>query len=280
VALANAKLDATDYSPQQHVRRRAMARTYKSEQRYDPEPARMDIMLRLWIRKLTYATARTAPPVMLALMLGSNVQAAPADLATYRAFTLGTSPAEVLALTSSTPGTIKTLSERPAVLEELAWRLPYKNSEDLDPVSTITFSFIDQQLFRMVVGYDTERTRGLTRQDMIALLVDVYGPRSTTAGPAAAAPAYDSLDTVTPIANWRQGETLLVLGHSAYRDGFSLVITSTGLDALARKAQAASVTLDAREAPAREAARVKAEAEAKRAAEEKIRTTNKAGFKP
>ena len=106
-------------------------------------------MLRLCIRRLTHLTARTAPPLMLAIMLGSIVEAASADLATYRAFTLGTSPAEVVALTSSTPSTVKTLSDRPAVLEELSWRLPYKSSEDVDPVSTITFSFIDQQLFRM-----------------------------------------------------------------------------------------------------------------------------------
>jgi hypothetical protein len=38
--------------------------------------------------------------------------------------------------------------------------------------------------------------------------------------------------------------------------------------------------MDAREAPARDAARAKAQADAEKAAAEKTRTTNKAAFKP
>lgn len=58
------------------------------------------------------------------------------------------------------------------------------------------------------------------------------------------------------------------------------MIVSMPLDALARKAQATAVTIDAREAPLREAARAKAQADADKAAAEKTRTTNKATFKP
>jgi hypothetical protein len=59
-----------------------------------------------------------------------------------------------------------------------------------------------------------------------------------------------------------------------------LVITSIPLEALARKAQATAVIIDAREAPARDAARAREQAEAARAAAEKTRATNKAAFKP
>jgi len=220
--------------------------------------------------------------LLLALMVALNAgSAVAADLATYREFTLGTSPAEVIAQSGATPGDLKTLHSRPALLEQLSWRLPYRSDPaQREAVATIAFSFIDSQLFRMVIEYDATRTQGLTREDMIASLVAIYGPRSTAPAPPAPRPAYDSLDTVTPLANWRQGEAMLVLGHSAYRDGFSLIITSTRLEPLARKAEAAAMTLDAREAPAREAARAKADAEARRAAEEKIRTTNKETFKP
>jgi hypothetical protein len=217
--------------------------------------------------------------MLFALGAGPAV-GAEADFATYRMFTLGASPSDVIARTTAAPGDVKTISERPAVLEQLAWRLPYHgNAAEKESVSTIVFSFIDGQLFRMAVDYDPERTQGLTREDMIASLVAIYGPRAATVM-AARRPAYDSLDTVTPVANWRQGETTIVLGHSTYRDGFSLIITSTRLEALARTAQAAATTLDAREAPAREAAKAKAEAELRRAAEEKIRSTNKATFTP
>ena len=73
---------------------------------------------------------------------------------------------------------------------------------------------------------------------------------------------------------------MVVLGHSAYSGGFTLTITSTRLEALARKAQATAVTMDAREAPAREAARAKEQADAARAAAEKTRTTNRDTFQP
>jgi hypothetical protein len=73
---------------------------------------------------------------------------------------------------------------------------------------------------------------------------------------------------------------MLTLNQSPYGGGFSLVIISVPLEALARKAQATAVTMDGREAPAREAARTKELADAARAAAEKIRTANKDAFKP
>jgi hypothetical protein len=220
--------------------------------------------------------------LVLALVLAAApAMAAEADLATYRAFTLGASPAEVIANTTAVPADVKTVHERPSVLEQLAWRLPSRSAAvERESVSTIAFSFIDHQLYRMAIDYDAERTEGLTRADLIASLVAIYGPRSTGGLPPSPKPAYDTLDAVTPVAVWRQGETLMVLGHSTYRDGFSLIITSTRLEALARRAEAAAMTLDAREAPAREAAKAKADAEVRRAAEEKVRTTNKETFTP
>jgi hypothetical protein len=115
---------------------------------------------------------------------------------------------------------------------------------------------------------------------MIASLSAMYGPRSTRPVPTAPRSSFDSLDTPMVIATWRQGDAALALNQSPYSGEFSLVITSTALEALARKAQATAVTMDAREAPAREAARAKEQADAARATAEKTRTTNKATFKP
>src|SRR5690348_10974704 len=80
--------------------------------------------------------------------------AAAADFATYRAFTLGTSTADVLARTGASPRDVTKLHDRPALLEELSWRLPYRiDAADRDSVAAIVFSFVDDQLFRMAVDY-------------------------------------------------------------------------------------------------------------------------------
>ena len=130
----------------------------------------------------------------------------------------------------------------------------------------------------MAVDYDRSRTQVLTTADMIASLSEMYRPRSPRPARPARRLGYDALDTPSVIAQWRQGETVVALQHSSYTSSFSLVITSVTLEALARKAQAAAVTMGAREA--REAARAKEQADAAKTAAEKTRTTNKATFQP
>ena len=206
-----------------------------------------------------------------------------ADLGSYREFAIRASTADVIARTGAADRDVKTLHERPALLQELSWRPRYaigRNFTDRDSVATIVFSFIDNQLFRMAIDYERSRTEGLTKEDMITSLSAVYGPPSVRPAPTASRPAFDSLDTPTVIATWRQGDATLTLNQSAYSGAFSLIITSMALEALARKAQATAVTMDAREAPAREAARAKEQADAARAAAEKTRTTNQGTFKP
>lgn len=203
------------------------------------------------------------------------------DLATYRDFTLGASTVDVIAHAGAAPRDLKVLHDRPAVLEELSWRPPYRtNGDGRDSVAAIVFSFIDHQLYRMVVDYDRSRTEGLTAQDMMAAVSTVYGPRSTAPVPPVAKIAYDSIDTPTMVAWWRQADTLIVLNQSAYSGRFGLVISSVAREAAARSAQAAAVAMDVRDAPAREAARLKADDAAQRAAAEKTRTANKDAFKP
>ena len=57
-------------------------------------------------------------------------------------------------------------------------------------------------------------------------------------------------------------------------------MTSLRLDALARSAEAEAVRLDERDAPRRELARQKKEADDQRTAQEKARVANKALFRP
>lgn len=220
---------------------------------------------------------------LIAVVLLAAWPLAAADLSTYREYKIGASTADVIARTGAAEREVKTLHERPALLQEMSWRPRYaigRSSTDRDSVSTIVFSFIDNQLFRMAIDYERSRTEGLTKEDMITSLSAMYGPRSTGPAPTAPRPAFDSLDTSTVIATWRQGDATLTLNQSTYGGGFSLVITSIPLEALARKAQATAVIMDAREAPARESARAKEQADVARAAAEKTRTTNKDTFKP
>jgi hypothetical protein len=208
---------------------------------------------------------------------------AAAEPGTYREFRLGSSTADVVARAGATARDVKKLHERPALLEELSWRPPYTSGRDAnerDSVAGIVFSFVDNQLFKMVIDYDRSRTEGLTNVDMNDSLTALYGPRSTAPVPPPTRSAIDSLDTPTVLARWRQGDTSITLQQSPYSGGFGLVILSVPVEALARKAQATAVTMDAREAPAREAARAKAQADAEKAAAEKTRTTNKAAFRP
>lgn len=227
--------------------------------------------------------ARCVSFVTIGLIALSSWPLVAADPGTYRDFTLGASTTDVVARAGAAPRNVTTLHERPALLEELSWRPPYssaRESADRDSIAGIVFSFVDNQLFKMTIDYDRGRTQGLTKQDMIASLTEVYGPRSTA--PVAASPrsAIESLDSPTVLARWRQGDISITLQQSTYGGGFGLVILSVPLDALARKAQATAVLMDVREAPAREAARAKAQADADKAAAEKTRTTNKAAFKP
>ena len=220
---------------------------------------------------------RAGPVLAIVFMLAVSSPVAAADFGTYREFTLGAATADVMMRAGASQRDMKTLHERPVLLEDLSWRPPFKsNIVDRDSVAVIAFSFIDGRLFRMAVDYDRSRTEGLTKDDMIASLSMVYGPRSTVAVPATPKTAFDSLDSPTVLATWRQGDTAITLHQLTYGRGFGLVITSVPLADRARTAQATAVNMDAQEAPVR----ARAEANAARAAEELVRTANKAAFKP
>ena len=82
------------------------------------------------------------------------------------------------------------------------------------------------------------------------------------------------------VARWGNADYSVVLYRSSYASGFRMIVTSVRLDALARTAEAKAARLDERDAPRRELARQKKEADETRAAQEKARLANKAGFRP
>jgi hypothetical protein len=188
----------------------------------------------------------------------------------------------VTAVTQTNARDLKTIHSRPALLQDVVWQPRYMAGPpvaDRSSINEIAFNFVDDRLFRMTVSYDRSRTIGLTNADMIAALTDMYGAANspTVQQRVSADPANAG---VTVLAEWQQAETNVVLRRSQYNETFSVVITSLPLEAVARQARASALVLDAREAPAREAALAKKRADEQREADEQARTANKKVFKP
>ena len=150
------------------------------------------------------------------------------------------------------------------------------------PSSRLTFSFYNDQLSKIVVDYDHDRTAGMTDADLIEALSAPYGPPAkSTAKNHPLAVSQVEQESGTILARWGDPEFSVVLYRSsAYGSGFRIIVTSPRLEALARTAIAKASQLDEREAPRREIERQKKETDDARAAQAKVRLTNKAAFRP
>jgi hypothetical protein len=209
------------------------------------------------------------------------------DLGRHREARLGSDVLAVAAAHGLPSKDAKTVHARPALIQDLEWRsrrfLSASAATD-DPVSDITFSFYNDQLFRIVANYDRQRTEGLTDADLIEAMTTAYGPPQSLAPARPAKPSPQSLrekgDEALVIARWEDAESSVTLMRARYPTPVSLVVFSKRLAGLARSADAEAARLDRLEAPGREVARIKQEAEETRASGEKARPANKAIFKP
>jgi hypothetical protein len=79
------------------------------------------------------------------------------DLSRYRNFELGSDLVSVSSQAGIASSEAKLIHQRPAVLQDLAWKpTPWvhgSNAPATDPVEQIVFSFYNDQLFRVVVDY-------------------------------------------------------------------------------------------------------------------------------
>jgi hypothetical protein len=229
-------------------------------------------------------TARTLAACTLGFVLlahGVDGQ----SVARYRNFEPGMNVAAVSALTGVAATEVKTIHERPAVLQDLQWRLsqwiPGSSAASTDPVDQIVFSFVDDRLFRVVVDYEHTRTEGMTDADMIEAISTAYGaPVKRLPGPARVMSRVEA-ESGSSVARWGDaGYSAVLYRTSSYRGAFRLIVTDSALDTLARKATLQAVRLDDQEAPRREVARLKKEQDDTRTAAEKARTVNKKVFRP
>jgi hypothetical protein len=201
----------------------------------------------------------------------------------YREYALGSSVASVIKISNTRDDSVRTLHERPALMQELEWRAPYVSTgtELADPVRDMLFSFYDDQLYQVAVTYDGDRMEGLTNADVIESLSSAYGVpllRHSNAG-RTAVPG-DTAGESTVVAQWEDAASILTLTRGTYSPRVRLVLSSKTLNPLARAAIKEAFRLDTLEAPGRERDQRKKEAADARAASQKARVVNKAAFKP
>jgi hypothetical protein len=219
---------------------------------------------------------------ILLLAQGARTQ----DRALYRNYRLGSDLTTVAALAKVPAAGAKTVYQRPKLIQELEWRQPSmmggSATSQSDPVQRIVFSFYDDQLFRVVISYDRQRTEGLTDGDMVEALSAIYGGVLLQASPRDVSPLDPRLasELGAPIAQWGDTDYSVDLYRSKFASEFRVVVTSPRLEALAQTATAEATRLDEQEAPQREIDRRQKEADNAHAAQEKARLANKATFKP
>ncbi len=184
------------------------------------------------------------------------------DLSRYRNFSFGMTVADLSKQIDQKPANAAVLHERPALIQESTWFpiQPYDLSLPAEPVDQILFSFYNGALYRMLVTYEHSATKGLTDEDMIRAVSAKYG---TATRPVAVVnfptnPSYKATEKV--IARWEDSQYSLNLFRS-YTDTFAIVMFTKQMDAQAGISIAESVKLDQEEAPQKQAARVKKDAE-------------------
>jgi hypothetical protein len=234
---------------------------------------------------MTTLNARSVAVSACALIFCASHIAGAQDLSRYRDVAFGSSVSSVIAVTGASAGAVKAIHQRPALIQELAWRPQYsmgRPGERVEAVKEVTFRFHDGQLFRITVVYDARLVEGLTNADLIDAVSAIYGPATRTPaaskGPAAAPPGL--LNGSTALARWQSADYEFTLMREVYPATFRLIGVSRQLEAAARAAETEATRLDMEEAPRRQAEQAVAEAERRRAAEDKTRTTNKGEFRP
>jgi len=181
------------------------------------------------------------------------------------------------------PSDAKVIHQRPALIQELEWRPQrlFDSSKEKDPVKQVLFSFYNGELFRVLVTYDRDRTKGLTDQDMIEAISATYGTASSPTAQIilfSSSRVYNNVEKV--MARWEDEQFSFNLYRVSYNSELGMAAFSKRLDALAEQAVIEAIRLDELEAPAREVQRQKKEEDENRLAQDKARPGNKANFRP
>jgi hypothetical protein len=203
------------------------------------------------------------------------------DLSSYRGLQFGMSVPAAAKEAGVKSTDVVIVHQRPALIQNMEWRprpTVLTDGVKADPVKEGLLSFLNGELFRIVVVYDRYKIEGMTEDDMIEALSRAYG--------AATRPtveiAYHSnfAEVASVIARWEDAEYSYNLVRSGDRSSFAMVLYSKRLDALAQAAIVQAVQIETQEAPQRELDKQKKRDDDERLALEKARSANKLNFRP
>ncbi len=199
--------------------------------------------------------------VALSLILLSAPMISGQDLSKYRTFSLGMTLSELSKQVGPYSHWTTLIHQRPAVIQELTlWSLSASRAP-IGGVSQILFGFYNGELYRIVVTYDRDATKGLTDDDMVQAISARYGT-ATRLYPEIKLlknDVYASTETV--IARWEDSQNSVGLLASSNQTSFGLAMFSKRLDAQAKAAIIESEKLEKQEAPQVDIGRLKKEAD-------------------
>ena len=216
----------------------------------------------------------------LLFVCGVSPAATAGDLSKYRDFQFGTDLSTALKRVGAEMSQVKLVHTRPALIQSLAWYPrslgPASQSES---VGDVVFSFYNGELYRIEVHYDRYAIEGLTTEDLVGAVSQIYGAAADPVTPAKIAQdQYGDQEEV--VAHWENAEYGFDLIRSSYGPSFKLIGIQRKLGVLAQSAVLEAKRLDEQEAPQREAALAASEQEAAKAKLEKARLVNKSRFQP
>ena len=199
------------------------------------------------------------------------------DLSKYRGFSLGMSLVELSNQVDLKPLQTKLIQKRPSVIQELTWwpRESSGSSLQADTVWQVFFTFYNGELYRVLVTYDRDATKGLTAEDMVRAISAQYGT-ATKPDVQISFPTnelYRSTEKV--IARWEDSQYSINLFRATSLNSFGLVMFSKRLDAQAEAAMAESVKLEGQEDLQKEIDRQKKETDNLEVARQKNRKTSR-----
>jgi hypothetical protein len=219
---------------------------------------------------------------MACLGIGLVHAADNSPLSQYRGLTLGSSVAVAAKVAGMEPSEAKAIQRRPVLIQELEWqpRKSYAANYSTEPVKEVVLSFYDGQLYQMVAKYDRFRTEGMTPEDLIEAISQVYG---TATRPVAAELMVGS--SVYPraaevLARWETPEYSCNLVRPAGEPEFSMILFSKRLNGLAHTASIEAAKIAEQEAPQREEALRKTQQQEQQLLLDKARLANKPAFRP
>jgi hypothetical protein len=200
----------------------------------------------------------------------------------YRTYRMG-DDALSIAQQIGVPSTVDAVPGVVGPVRELRWRAQRVRPGDApsdDPVALLVFSFYEDQLFRIVIDYSTERTEGMTEADMVAAMSRIYGPPAKRTDPPNPVGLHPQRPADSVVAQWIDGELGVALLAVRDQSAFRVIVASVPLERRARGAGAHEASADLQDWASIDADRPSESIEKGGSKRERTRHANIASFVP